>query len=170
MTLYGVLLFLHILGAAVWLGGEIAMFGLRAMALRSGDRGRILALIRDTDRLNIFVISPAVAVVLAAGIALVLEGDWGFGRFFVVFGLAGFAVSSAFGGAVHLSQGKSTPEDRCPWRRRFGGGELADSPGSAGPARGRRPADRDPLRDGHQAELLSAAPRHHPPGGRFHEP
>lgn len=107
MTLYGVLLFLHILGAAVWLGGELVMFGLRALALRSGDRARTLALVRDTDRLNILVISPAVAVVLAAGIALVLEGDWGFDRFFVLFGLAGFAASSVFGGLFTFPKGRA---------------------------------------------------------------
>jgi uncharacterized membrane protein len=107
MTLYGVLLFLHILGAAIWLGGEIATFALRSLALRSGDRARTLALVRDTDRLNMFVISPAVAVVLAAGIALVIDGDWGFGRFFVVFGLAGFAASSIFGGVFTFPKGRA---------------------------------------------------------------
>ncbi len=39
MSVYGVLLFVHVLGAAVWLGGEVAMLGLRALALRSGDGG-----------------------------------------------------------------------------------------------------------------------------------
>jgi putative copper export protein len=78
ITLYSVLLFLHILSAAVWLGGEVAMFGLRALALRSGDRARAVALIRDTDRLNVWVITPAVAVLLGAGFWLVLEGAVGF--------------------------------------------------------------------------------------------
>ncbi|MGH3034543.1 MAG: DUF2269 family protein [Gaiellaceae bacterium] len=100
ITLYGVLLFLHILGAGVWFGGEAAMFGLRALALRSGDRARAVALIRDTDRFNKLVISPAVGVLLGAGFWLVLEGHWGFDRFFVVCGLAGFAASSLLGGVV----------------------------------------------------------------------
>ena len=107
ITLYGVLLFLHILGAALWIGGEAAMVALRAFALRSGDRQRTVALVRDTDRLNSLVISPAVGVLLGAGIWLVLEGHWGFDRFFVVFGLAGFTVSSLLGGMFTFPSGKA---------------------------------------------------------------
>jgi uncharacterized membrane protein len=106
ITLYSVLLFLHILGAAIWLGGEAVMLGLRALALRSGDRERTVALVRDTDRINILVISPAVAVLLGAGLWLVLEGQWGFDQFFVIFGLAGFATSSLFGGVFTFPTGK----------------------------------------------------------------
>ena len=83
------------------------MFGLRALALRSGDHARAVALTRDTDRLNKLVISPAVAVLLGAGFWLVLEGHWGFDSFFVIFGLAGFAVSSLVGGAVTTRSGKA---------------------------------------------------------------
>jgi uncharacterized membrane protein len=107
ITLYGVLLFLHVLGAGVWFGGEAAMFGLRALASRSGDRARAVALIRDTDRFNMLVISPAVAILLGSGLWLVLEGHWGFDRFFVVFGLAGFTASSLFGGMFTFPSGKA---------------------------------------------------------------
>jgi hypothetical protein len=107
ITLYGALLFLHILGAAVWFGGETVMFGLRALALRDSDRSRAIALIRDSDRLNAWVIMPAVAVLLGAGFWLVLEGHWGFDRFFVIFGLAGFAASSFVGAAVTTPGGKA---------------------------------------------------------------
>jgi hypothetical protein len=67
--------------------------------------GRAVGLIRDTDRLNIWVITPAVAVLLGAGFWLVLEGQWGFDRFFVIVGLAGFAVSSIMG-AVIMTPGR----------------------------------------------------------------
>ena len=107
VTLYGVLLFLHVLGAGIWVGGETIMFGLRALALRSGDHARAVALTRDTDRLNKLVISPAVAVLLGAGFWLVLEGHWGFSRFFVIFGLAGFAASSLVGGAITARSGRA---------------------------------------------------------------
>ena len=107
ITLYGVLLFLHILGAGVWLGGEAMMFGLRALALRGGDRSRAVALVRDMDRLNVLLILPASAVLLGAGFWLVLEGHWGFDRFFIIFGLAGFAASSIVGGVVTTPSGKT---------------------------------------------------------------
>ena len=107
ITLYGVLLFLHILGAGVWVGGEAMMFGLRALALRGGDRSRAVALVRDMDRLNVLLILPASAVLLGAGFWLVLEGHWGFDRFFIIFGLAGFAASSIVGGVVTTPSGKT---------------------------------------------------------------
>lgn len=152
ITLYSVLLFLHILGAAVWLGGEAMMLGLRALALRSGDRARTLALVRDTDRLNTLVVSPAVGVLLGAGFWLVLEGHWGFDRFFVLFGLAGFAASSLFGGAFTFPSGKRL-------LKAVESGD-ADSPQVASLLRriqvGRRgDPDGDRLRDGDQAEPLS---------------
>jgi len=100
ITLYGVLLFLHIVGAGIWLGGEAVILALRALALRSGDRSRAVALIRDTDRLNLLLILPASAVLLGTGFWLVLEGHWGFDRFFVIFGLAGFAAASIVDGVV----------------------------------------------------------------------
>ena len=107
ITLYGVLLFLHILGAGVWLGGEAMMLGLRALALRGGDRSRAVALVRDMDRLNVLLILPASAVLLGAGLWLVIEGHWGFDRFFIIFGLAGFAASSIVGGVVTTPSGKT---------------------------------------------------------------
>lgn len=45
-------------------------------------------------------------MLLGAGLWLVLEGHWGFDRFFVVFGLAGFAASSLLGGVFTFPSGK----------------------------------------------------------------
>lgn len=100
ITLYGVLLFLHVFGAAIWLGGEVVMLALQAIALRSADASRAVALIRDTDRVNVLIILPASMMLLGSGLWLVVDGDWGFDRFFVLFDLAGFVVSSIVGAAV----------------------------------------------------------------------
>jgi hypothetical protein len=53
------------------------------------------------------LILPASAVLLGAGFWLVLEGHWGFDRFFIIFGLAGFAASSMVGGVVTTPSGKT---------------------------------------------------------------
>lgn len=107
ITLYGVLLFLHVFGAAIWLGGEVVMLALQAIALRSADASRAVALIRDTDRVNVLIILPASMMLLGSGLWLVVDGDWGFDRFFVLFGLAGFVVSSIVGAAVTSPGGKA---------------------------------------------------------------
>jgi uncharacterized membrane protein len=106
ITLYEVLLFLHIVGVAVWLGAEAATLGLRVLTLRSGDLARAVALVADTEKLNRLVIGPATVLVLGSGLWLVEEGDWGFGRFFVIFGLAGWVASSAFVGLFTMPAGK----------------------------------------------------------------
>ncbi len=59
------------------------------------------------DRLNVLLILPASAVLLGAGIWLVLEGNWGFDRLFIIFGLAGFAASSIVGAVVTTPSGKA---------------------------------------------------------------
>jgi uncharacterized membrane protein len=93
MTLYEGLLFLHILGAIVWVGGNITFqfVGLRALA--SGEPVRIAALGRDADWIGLRVYTPAALVVVLAGIGMVMEGDIGFGRGWVIAGIAGFAYS-----------------------------------------------------------------------------
>ena len=51
ITLYGVLLFLHVLGAILWIGAHATSIALRLLAIRSGDRARIATAV-DTDRLG----------------------------------------------------------------------------------------------------------------------
>lgn len=97
ITLYSVLKFAHIVGAAVWLGSNATTVALRALAVRSREVPRTLQLVRETDRIQIALVSPALGLLIGAGIWLVLEGGWGFDRFFVVFGLAAVAASAVFG-------------------------------------------------------------------------
>ncbi len=99
ITLYGVLKFLHILGAAIWLGSNATTVALRALAVRTGEQIRTLVLIRETDRIQLALVSPAVGLLIGTGIWLVLEGGWGFDRFFV-FGLSGVAASAIFGAII----------------------------------------------------------------------
>lgn len=120
ITLYGVLKFVHLVGAAIWLGSNATTLALRVAAVRTGDRSRTIALIRETDQIQRLVVSPAVALLIAAGIWLVLEGGWGFDRLFVVAGLAGVAVSAIFGTLVTL-----------PATRRLGRATAANEGGSA---------------------------------------
>jgi len=88
ITLDGPLKFVHVAAAAVWLGSNAMTVALRAPAIRSRDVPRAVLLVRETDRVQLALVPPAVLLLLVAGICLVLEGGWGFDRFFVVFGRA----------------------------------------------------------------------------------
>jgi hypothetical protein len=74
ITVYGVLKFLHVLGASVWLGSNATTVALRALALRSREVSGTLVLVRETDRVQIALVSPAVGLLIGTGIWLVLEG------------------------------------------------------------------------------------------------
>jgi uncharacterized membrane protein len=100
MSLYSVLLFVHILGAVVWVGGSVSLqlLGMRVRA--SGDPLRMASLAGDAEWMGTRVYSPASGVVLLAGIALVFTGNWSFQQAWIVLGLAAFAFSFIMGAAV----------------------------------------------------------------------
>jgi uncharacterized membrane protein len=97
ITLYGVLKFLHVLGASIWLGSNATTVALRALVMRAPEVWRTLWLVRETDRIQVMLVSPAFLALIGTGIWLVLEGGWGFDRFFVIVGLSAVAASAIFG-------------------------------------------------------------------------
>lgn len=100
MTLYELLLFVHVLAAATWVGGAVILKVQTGRALKADpDRAAELAL--ETSQVGTTVLMPASIVLLIAGLWLVFEGDWGFGPLWVKLGL-GIYVVSAVAGAVFL--------------------------------------------------------------------
>ena len=97
ITLYGILKFVHVVGAAIWLGSNATTVALRALVRRGPDVKRTLWLVRETHRIQTILVSPALLALIGTGIWLVLDGGWGFDRLFVVVGLAGVGVSAVFG-------------------------------------------------------------------------
>ncbi len=100
MTLYELLLFVHVLAAAIWVGGSAMLKVQSSRALRSGP-ARAAKLATETERVGTSVLMPASIVLLIGGLWLVFEGDWGFGPLWVKLGLAIYVVS-AVAGAVFL--------------------------------------------------------------------
>ena len=70
MSLYSVLLFVHILGAVVWIGGGISLQVLGVRVRASGDPQRMAALATEAEWMGTRLYMPASGVVLLAGIAL----------------------------------------------------------------------------------------------------
>lgn len=92
MTRYELLLFVHVLAAAAWVGAVFFVVLVFELAVRSADRDWLLKLTEYDDRLAPILYIPAVLLVLTAGIGLVLDGPWGFGDGWVLAGL-GLLVS-----------------------------------------------------------------------------
>jgi len=100
MSIYELLLFVHVLGASAWVGANILGTLLYELAMRAGDRRWVVRLGELDDRLAPILYIPAASLVLLAGIGLVLDGPWSFGDGWVVAGLvllfAAFAIGLGF--------------------------------------------------------------------------
>jgi hypothetical protein len=100
VTRYELLLFFHVFGAIVWIG--LGLVG-QSLSVWAG-RERQYALAEQFYRWVAWIEPPAVVLgpllLIVTGVALVLDGPWGFGDTWVVIGLAGYVGALALGGAL----------------------------------------------------------------------
>ncbi len=78
MTLYELLLFVHVLAAAAWFGAALLSLLLVELMARARDTAGVLRLGAYDDRLATLLFIPSALVVLGAGLWLVFEGPWSF--------------------------------------------------------------------------------------------
>jgi uncharacterized membrane protein len=97
MTWYEFLLFVHIAGAIVWIGGAFYVQLHGAMELRSRDTAAIARFAGNAGRLGERVFTPTSLLVVLAGVGLMIDGDWPWGRLWVDFALVAFAGSFLLG-------------------------------------------------------------------------
>jgi uncharacterized membrane protein len=76
--LYEFLNFVHILAAAIWVGGGITLQILAGRARRSADPGRVSGVMSDASVVARFVFAPAALVLFVVGFGLIAEGEWDF--------------------------------------------------------------------------------------------
>jgi uncharacterized membrane protein len=98
---YDWLLFLHIIGVALWLGGLVVVSVFGTLVLHSRD---VELVGRFTGSLRIVgptILGPSMLAVLAFGIWLVVRSDaWNFGQAWVIAGLGLFAAAFLIGVAL----------------------------------------------------------------------
>jgi uncharacterized membrane protein len=97
---YAIFRVVHVLLAVFWVGGGlmITTFGLRAE--RSNNPGEIVGLARNAAFVGEKLFAPAGLVVFLMGIAMVINGDLGWSRFWIVAGLVGYLATFVTGVAV----------------------------------------------------------------------
>ena len=130
MTLYELLLFIHILATVVWVGAGLFSLVLAIGYDRDSDEGAIRRFLVDQERLSVRLFVPSSAIVVLMGIALVIESDaWGFDQLWIVLGLLGFAAtfvtglfllkpeSERIGAAMEREGGRLTPALRVSIRK-----------------------------------------------------
>lgn len=97
MTWYEFFLFIHISMAVIWVGGGFLLQILALRVIGTGDDARKAAFAGDAEVLGMRVFAPASALLLLAGIALVLNGNWSWSEPFILGGLVIWAISFAAG-------------------------------------------------------------------------
>jgi uncharacterized membrane protein len=109
-TFYDWLLLVHILAAMVWLGGVAVLSAIATHIVRARDFERAGQLLSSLRVVGPLLLAPAPAILLGAGIWLVLKG-WDFADGWVVFALVLFAVAFLVGAFVQsraaISAGKA---------------------------------------------------------------
>lgn len=100
MSLYELLKFVHVLAAAVWIGGALMLKVQTSRAL-AVNRARAAELATETEQLGTKLLMPASIVLLVSGLWTAFEGGYGLDPLWVKLGLAIYVVS-AVSGAVFL--------------------------------------------------------------------
>ena len=88
---------LHVIAIVVWVGGDITLTTLGIVFERRRDGETMAALGKMGAWIGTRIYTPALFAAFGFGVALVQKGDWGWGRFWIDFALAGWAVAAAVG-------------------------------------------------------------------------
>src|SRR3954470_23261267 len=100
----------HVSFAAIWIGGGFLLTFLALMAEHSRDPHEVAAVAKQAAMVGERLFSPAAAVTLAAGIAMMINTNWGWEHFWIVFGLLGFLSTFVTGIAILSPRAKKVNE------------------------------------------------------------
>lgn len=94
---YALFRVVHITMAVFWVGGGLMLTILGLRAERSTDPMEMATLARQAAFAGEKFFAPAGLVVLLMGIAMMINTNWGWGKFWVVVGLIGYAATFVTG-------------------------------------------------------------------------
>jgi len=97
MTLYELLLMLHVFAAIIWLGAGFVFTVMLVLARREDDKAREASYHADIDRLATLLFIPAAMATFAFGLLAAIEGSWDFGQTWIMIGIVGWLVSFLIG-------------------------------------------------------------------------
>ena len=107
---YALFRVVHVSVAVFWVGGGLLLTVLGLKAETSDDPNEIATLARWAAWVGEKLFAPAGGIVLLAGIAMMINTDWGWGKFWVVVGLVGYAATMVTGMAFLSPQAKRVAE------------------------------------------------------------
>jgi uncharacterized membrane protein len=90
----------HVLAAIIWIGGGALLMILGIAAERKRDPVELATVARQAAMVGEKLFAPAGVVVVAMGVAMMVNTNWGWGKFWVIAGLVGYAITFVTGIAV----------------------------------------------------------------------
>jgi uncharacterized membrane protein len=94
---YAVFKAVHVLFAVIWVGGGIAIMLLAMRAQFSNDTKSVVGIAQQAAFMGERVFAPAGLVTFLMGIAMMINTSWGWGHFWIVAGLVGYASTFVVG-------------------------------------------------------------------------
>ena len=90
----------HVTFAVIWIGGGALLTILGLVADRQNDVEHMAVIARQAALVGEKLFAPAGLIVLSMGIAMMINFDWGWNKFWIIFGLLGYASTFVTGIAV----------------------------------------------------------------------
>ena len=103
---YALFKVVHVAGAVFWVGGGLTLTVLALWAERKSDPREMALIARQAAFVGERFFAPAGLLVLAMGIAMVVNLGLDWGKFWIIFGLVGYAVTFLTGLLVLGPQAK----------------------------------------------------------------
>ncbi|HLX20425.1 MAG TPA: DUF2269 family protein [Gaiellaceae bacterium] len=103
---YALFRVIHVTVAVFWVGGGLLLTILGIKVERSDDPNEIVTLAGWAAWTGERLFAPAGGIVFAMGVAMMINTDWGWGKFWVVVGLIGYASTMFTGIAILSPQAK----------------------------------------------------------------
>jgi uncharacterized membrane protein len=94
---YGLFKAIHVTFAVLWVGGGVMITILAIVAERSNDPLQIAQVARQAATVGEKFFAPVGLVTFLMGIAMMVNTNWGWGKFWVVIGLIGYATTFLIG-------------------------------------------------------------------------
>jgi uncharacterized membrane protein len=96
--LHGWLVFIHVVAAMVWVGGAAVLSSSAIWALRQPEPGAVARFVRSLRVTGPIVFAPAPALLVAAGVWMVVDDDaWAWDQAWIRLGLGMFAAAFLVG-------------------------------------------------------------------------
>ena len=94
---YGLFKAIHVTSAVLWVGGGVMLTILAIIAERSNDPLQIANVARQAATVGEKFFAPIGLITFLMGLAMMLNTNWGWGHFWIVIGLIGYATTFGIG-------------------------------------------------------------------------